>query len=357
MSATHPGDCANLACRILHMDSTIKPVDEKSYRMLHEVMVESGLEISRLDRKRRDGWDHDYVASVLTTIDTVLTRRGFLHPEEGAVDQLVDGLTPFLMTTEQRPRYEGQTHNRRRARMIRERFPGPFYAVDCDTTSYIYLGVAEHLRLPLSMVVIPSHNRRPGHTFVRWREGKRHLNWETLDGMERGNDYYVNEWRLSRAEIRAGAAMRDLSPTEVIGYQHTVLGIQWEHRGQYARALSEFAAGLVLFPQHFDLRRQYAWVASTAPGLEERPVAAAIEHALGVVRLAEDHDARDTLAAAYAAAGQFDQAVIEQRLAIAGASKSDGSRRAYRYRLELYQSGRAYRLPEGVRSDLEGGRQ
>jgi len=336
------------------MDSTIKPVDEQSYRMLHEVMVGAGVEVARLQRKRRDGWDRDYAVSVLRAIDTVLIRRGFLHPAEGAVGQLVDALTPFSMTTEQRPAYEGQTHNRRRARMIRERFPGPFYAVDCDTTSYIYLGVAERLGLPLSMVVIPSHNRRPGHTFVRWREGKSHLNWETLEGMERGNDYYVNEWRLSRAEIRAGAAMRDLSPIEVIGYQHTVLGIQWEHRGQYARALSEFAAGLVLFPQHFDLRRQYAWVASTAPGLEERPVAAAIEHALGVVRLAEDHDARDTLAAAYAAAGQFGQAVREQRLAIAGASKSDGSRRAYRYRLELYQNGRAYRLPEGVQASSEG---
>jgi tetratricopeptide (TPR) repeat protein len=267
----------------------------------------------------------------------------------GGVDLLADALTPFQMTVDRRRAFESQASNSRRADMIAQKFPGPFYLADCDTASFIYLAVAERLKLPLYLVVIPSFNRRPGHTFVRWREGSQYLDWETTEGREPAKGYYLERWRIAPGAIKARSALTELTRNQVLGCAHYFLAVQYERQKKYEQALEELSTALELYPQSMDARREFAWVAATAPDLRDRRHAEAIENAAFVARLSDDPDAHDTLAAAYASAGMFDLAVKAQRAALSHSERAIEFKFDYARRLQLYQQKMAYRQTDSPR--------
>jgi tetratricopeptide (TPR) repeat protein len=220
--------------------------------------------------------------------------------------------------------------------------------VDCDTACFIYLQVAQQLDLPVRMVTIPAFNRKPGHAFVRWREGSHFLNWETMDGIVTTDDHYVKHWDIDSAEIKAGCALTDLSPDEVLGCEHYLLAIQFERLGDAEQALSELSTALALYPHNLDARREFAWATATSGDFRVLDHADAIGDALYVLSLVDDPDARDTLAAAYASAGRFDLAVKEEQAAIAKAARLGQAKPDYKERLRLYQQGIAYRQPKSA---------
>jgi hypothetical protein len=339
----------NIARRILQLDAHVKPVTDEMFQTLNAVMDDACAAIGKLHRKRDGQWDRQYAATVLKCIDVTLINHGFLYPDAGGVDQLADGLTPFQMSPAQRPSFEAQPHNRRRAAMIAQKFPGPLYALDCDTASFVYLGVADQLHLPLHLVVIPTFNRRSGHAFVRWREGSHFLDWETMDGVVTTDDSYVKAWKITSAEIKAHCALTDLSSRQVIGCEHYLMAIQYERREKFEEALRELSIALELYPQSLDARREFAWDTATGAGVRLRDNAGAITDALFVLRLVDDPDARDTLAAAYASAGMFDLAVKEEKAAIVNGARSRESKSGYKQRLILYQQHTAYRQSAPVR--------
>ena len=336
----------NIARRILKLDAQVRPVTEEMARTLDEVMSEAGAAIARLPRKQDGAWDRAYAVAALRFIDAALINHGFLYPATGNVGLLADGLKPFQMDGPQRRLFEAQAHNRRRAAMIEQRFPGPFYVLDCDTASFVYLGVGEQLNLPLRLVTIPSFNRQPGHAFVRWREGPHYLDWETMDGMATTDDYYVTVWRITPSEIKARSALADLSIGQVIGCEHYLLAIQYEQKGDFEQALRELSTALDLCPENLDARAEFAWDTATGPGVRERDNAGAIADALYALRLVDDPDVHDTLAAAYASAGGFDLAVKEEKLALVNGARSSNAKTGYEGRLRLYQQHTPYRQSE-----------
>ncbi len=101
--------------------------------------------------------------------------------------------------------------------------------------------------------------------------------------------------------------------------------------------------------QGIDHRRaanNLAWLLATAPDADLRDGATAVTLAEGVVAAGADPGALDTLAAAYAEAGRFTEAVATGERAIAGAGGRDGDfEREAASRLALYRQGRAYRQP------------
>lgn len=344
----------NIAGLILRLDAQVKPVTDAMRSKLEQALKDACAEVVKIERKRTGRWDRRYVEAVLKAIDGVLIHHGFVYPPEGAVDQLVDSLVALQLSEARRGSYEQLPHNQRRRNAMKERFPGPFYVLDCDTACFIYLGVADALRLPIHMVLVPSRNRRPGHAFVRWREGSRSLNWETMDGAVRPDEYYIKEWKIRTAAIDARSALADLTTTQVLGCAHYLLATQHERRKEHDRALAELATALELHPQNLDVRRQFAWLTATGIGVADRDDAAAIANALFVVRLADDADARDTLAAAYASAGAFDRAIEQQRAAIASGTGSVEAQLGFRQRLRLYQQHTAYRQA-GAKAPVAGG--
>lgn len=333
----------NVALRILKLEAQVKPVTGQMFQTVQAVVDEACATIGQLPRKPNGRWDRGYALRVLRCIDSTLISHGFLYPDTGAVDLLADAFTPFQMSPARRRSFESWPQNSRRSAMIAEKLPGPFHAADCDTASFIYLAVAERLNLPLRLVIIPSFNRRTGHAFVRWREGSHHLDWETGDGREPPEGYYLKTWKIPVAAIGAQAALADLAPSQVLGCAHHLLAVHYEREKAYERALQELSRALELFPQNLDARREFAWVAATAPGVRDRRVAEAITHASFVVRLANDPDAHDTLAAAYASAGMFDLAVKAERAALSHSERAIQFKLDYTRRLRLYEQKIAYR--------------
>ena len=87
-----------------------------------------------------------------------------------------------------------------------------------------------------------------------------------------------------------------------------------------------------------------AWLLATAPDAGARNGARAVELALRAVTLRDSANNRDTLAAAYAEAGRFADAVRERERAIETARREGVTDLTdWRNRLRLYRQGRTYR--------------
>ena len=90
-----------------------------------------------------------------------------------------------------------------------------------------------------------------------------------------------------------------------------------------------------------------AWILATHPEAAKRDGAEAVHLAEAASKLLKDRDAEvlDTLAAAYAEVGRFDQAVamIQKALNLLGKGDSTGLNRAMQERREIYRRHRPYR--------------
>jgi tetratricopeptide (TPR) repeat protein len=151
-------------------------------------------------------------------------------------------------------------------------------------------------------------------------------------------------WRGKKQHDKAIAdyseALR-LDPTYVTAY--TNRGEEWRLTGAYEKAIEDAETAIRLDP-HFDAAWDIlAMVYATAIDPKYRDGKKAVEHAAKACELSAWKDAGmiDTLAAAYAQAGDFDAAIKWQTEAVAivpAAAKSD-----YQSRLDLYKAHQPYR--------------
>lgn len=151
--------------------------------------------------------------------------------------------------------------------------------------------------------------------------------------------------RMSEAVERARALVQKY-PTSAAAAE--VLGDVYFVNGQDAEAIAALEAGLKRNPGHQSLRNALAWVLSTTPSAAHRNGARAVQLATGLRSASRSEQASytDTLAAAYAEAGRFADAVRTQELAmpgLEGASDSTiRSRSLARQRLANYRANRPW---------------
>jgi Flp pilus assembly protein TadD len=130
---------------------------------------------------------------------------------------------------------------------------------------------------------------------------------------------------------------------------HLNLGLLLSAQGHLAEAVRALDAALDLTPDLPPALAGLAWIRATAADAALRNPADAI--ALGeraaAMTARRDVAALDALAAAYAAAGRFSDAVATARAGVDAATAAGALELAARFRerLELYQQGRAFRLP------------
>lgn len=124
------------------------------------------------------------------------------------------------------------------------------------------------------------------------------------------------------------------------------LALVYEKLGDFTNAAEQLRQVLILEPQHLPTRNSLAWILATVPDPKLRNPAAAERLALEVCQATDFKmpEPLDTLAAAQAAAGKFDDAVNTARRALLLAEKDTESpvTAEIRQRLELYQQGKAY---------------
>jgi tetratricopeptide (TPR) repeat protein len=161
---------------------------------------------------------------------------------------------------------------------------------------------------------------------------KAHLNLGTIAS---------HEGDIAAAEHHYAEAMR-LDPRSV--ESHVNLGVLLAGRGDFAAAEAHYAEALRLDPDHAEARNNLAMILAACPDATYRDGPRAIEHATRACELSgwEEPGALDTLAAAYAEAGDFEAAVRWQDRAI-GMLADGPVRDRYRSRLALYRAGKPFR--------------
>jgi tetratricopeptide (TPR) repeat protein len=131
---------------------------------------------------------------------------------------------------------------------------------------------------------------------------------------------------------------------------HLNLGLLLSAQGHLAEAVRALDAALDLSPDLPPALAGLAWIRATAADAALRNPADAIALGERAAAMTARHDvaALDALAAAYAAAGRFSDAVATARAGVDVATAAGALELAARFRerLELYQQGRPYRMPK-----------
>ncbi|MGH7169542.1 MAG: tetratricopeptide repeat protein [Gemmataceae bacterium] len=274
----------------------------------------------------------DYTRAI--KIDPAFARpyhnRGNLHGERG---RLAEAVADFTEAIRLEPEYAPAYYNRGNARAER----GELDQALADFT--------ETLRL------------HPNHAGALNNRGNAHRRKGDLDAaladftaaIAAAPDFSLPLY--NRANILAdrgdfAAALADysaalrLEPNDVLLYHnrgriHSLLG-------NYEQAIADNLAASRLQPDNPGTCNNLAWLWATSPHPEQRDPALALDYARRACELTQWRIAGflDTLAVAYAAAGQFAEAIEQQRRAIEIAGEDEKAE--YRSRLELYERGRPY---------------
>ncbi|HXI28545.1 MAG TPA: hypothetical protein VNG89_08985, partial [Vicinamibacterales bacterium] len=120
--------------------------------------------------------------------------------------------------------------------------------------------------------------------------------------------------------------------------------------GRASAAAAQFRAVLALRPDHLQALSGLAWIQATAADAALRNPDEAVRGAERAVDLTARRDvaALDALAAAYAAAGRYEDAARIARIGLDAAMLAGQTSVAaqFRQRLEVYRSGQSLHLPQ-----------
>lgn len=121
-------------------------------------------------------------------------------------------------------------------------------------------------------------------------------------------------------------------------------GTVWYEKQEYDEAIANYNEAIRLDPKFASAYNQLAWLQATCPDERYRDGKNAVTAATKACELTswKDDGVMDTLAAAYAESGDFEQARKWQEKAIQLAT-NEKDNQEFRSRLELYQSGKPYR--------------
>jgi tetratricopeptide (TPR) repeat protein len=128
---------------------------------------------------------------------------------------------------------------------------------------------------------------------------------------------------------------------------HYNLGLVMVRQGKYDDAIKHFARVVELDPNNVDALGNAAWLLATISDVSVQDAAKAIELAERACELTgyKEPAMLDTLAAAYAAAGRFNDAIstAEQAINLAKASRQEILSSEIQNRIKLYQANQRYR--------------
>lgn len=265
--------------------------------------------VRRVRALQIDGSDDAAIVKQFDEVDRVLVDshyNGFIHTK-----LLWDALTPGISDS------GGTRFMTDRMRQHRAAHPeAQYFRFDCDTGSVIYLAVFEVLGRPVVMVETPRHN------FVRWRVSPdHHVNWDVNDARSYSDDEHRSgalqtTGPFSREVERLGHHLVDMSPSEVEYYHQGIVAGVFKESGQFDEAVRMYLSSIEGTPWAATPRNNLAWMIATTKELQRPELHnLAVRMAQSAVAL-RSHDGNfiDTLAAAYAARGDFDIAFQTEML-------------------------------------------
>jgi Flp pilus assembly protein TadD len=163
--------------------------------------------------------------------------------------------------------------------------------------------------------------------------------------------YTLGNCLLQRGQVEEAIAQFQKALEIEPGYTeaHDNLGIAFLHKGQVNEAMAQFQKALELQPDNVEVQNNLAWVLATAPNASLRNGVKAVRLAQRAKQLSGGQNPAiiGTLAAAYAEAGRFPEAVTtaRQALQLATGQTSPAAVDALRTQIGLYQAGLPFRDP------------
>jgi tetratricopeptide (TPR) repeat protein len=310
-----------IAHKFLDEETGAGNVTLSMYAILDTIISEAAAELAPYPNSMNEQAERSFAVQSLKSIDCILLRNGFVYPGRGLVQLLSDGLEDTMYDV---PVYleelKVQTHNIRRRRFIEDRGAGPFHVVDCDVASYIFLAVAEVMGYPVFLVEIPRHN------FIRWKFASGgYLNFETMDGFATDDAYYTSGWFIPAKFAGRGGILETMSGAQAVAYHQASVAIGWAWKGNVERMVESYRRSIATDATHPFALNNLAWFYAAAPRKEWRDGPKAVEYALQAIARLPDGDNLDTLACAYAQAGNFDRAIEIEKEAIQVAYAPFGS--------------------------------
>jgi Flp pilus assembly protein TadD len=152
--------------------------------------------------------------------------------------------------------------------------------------------------------------------------------------------------RLGRLDEAIAAYQKTLELKPELVDARYALGMALQRQGKVPEALAQWREAIRLQPDHVPSLNQLAWLSASSPDATVRNGAQAVELAQRAAKLnAADPNVLDTLAAAYAEAGRFPEALQTARQALDLATRQGNKAFAddVRARIQLYQTGSPYR--------------
>ena len=142
--------------------------------------------------------------------------------------------------------------------------------------------------------------------------------------------------------IQAFSKAIEINPRNTSAYINR--GLSWYYKGDYNQAIADYTKALDINPYHADAYNNLAWALAICPDYRLRNGAKAVEVAQKAVELNPEADTLDTLAAAYAAAGHFSEAIdtTQKALELAENSQQQELAKEIKGRLDLYKQSKAY---------------
>jgi tetratricopeptide (TPR) repeat protein len=142
---------------------------------------------------------------------------------------------------------------------------------------------------------------------------------------------------------------------EEVYYNRAVV---WNRKGNCDKAIADFTQALKINPDYSEAYNQLARTLAMCPDAKHRNGAKAVKYANKALELSLKAGYLDTLAAAYAEQGQFEDATREQEKAIdllAGKGGTEKRLAAYRERLKSYKEHKTWRQTLVEAEDEQGG--
>jgi tetratricopeptide (TPR) repeat protein len=164
--------------------------------------------------------------------------------------------------------------------------------------------------------------RHPSNTFALWGRGAA----------------YYSLGEFDKAIVDYDDAIQ-IDPTFGLAVQGR--GAAWHDKGEFEKALDDFDEAIRFDPESVDALNSRAWLRATCVNDKYRDGEKAVVDATKVCEVTDSKDpyCLNTLAAAYAEAGQFDKAVEWQKKAIEIVPDDND----FPSRLKLYQAKKPYR--------------
>lgn len=154
--------------------------------------------------------------------------------------------------------------------------------------------------------------------------------------------FFIGNYRKAQADYTAFLKVQPQAP--IVYYRRGVCSFSL---GDYRSAVRDYKKAIELDPKYLDALKSLAWLLATSPQAAVRNGSQAVEYGKKALELAGQNDPiiMDTLAAALAEAGRYEDAASLEKMAISLLPQDfDLKERAnWQARLALYQKGQPYR--------------